>query len=165
MAVFPGEDARLDLKRHLPAGSRLTRSEKWHVTLVFLGDVPDERTPDAAQALDTVAPPGPLTLHLSGGGRFGSVLWAALAGDVDRLSAFRETVRSALLAAGLPSDDRPFHPHLTVSYRFDRAVQRALGTYAGPSWPVTEFALVQSAAGDYHTLRTWPVNPPRPGSR
>jgi 2'-5' RNA ligase len=157
VAVFPAEDARLHLKRHLPAVGRLTRPEKWHITLAFLGEVPDEGTDHAAGVLDDVPLPGPITLRLAGGGRFGTVLWAGLAGDVEPLEAFREDVRSALVGAGFAVDGRPFRPHLTVSYRFDRGVQQALAGYAGPSWPVTEFALVQSTAGEYHRLRAWPA--------
>ncbi|MEV4419847.1 RNA 2',3'-cyclic phosphodiesterase [Patulibacter sp. NPDC049589] len=157
VAVFPTEDARFDLQRRLPAGSRPTRPEKWHVTLAFLGEVPDERTADVAHALSTVPPPGPITLRLAGGGRFGSVLWAGLAGDLEVLAAFRARIGSALASAGFPIDGRPFRPHLTVSYRFDPGIQQALTDYAGPSWPVTELALVRSAAGEYHRLQGWPV--------
>ena len=159
MAVFPGEDARLDLKRRLPAGSRSTRPEKWHLTLAFLGEVPEERTGDAAHVLSSVPRPGPITLRLAGGGRFGSVLWAGLAGDVAALAAFREDVGSALAAAGFPIDGRPFRPHLTVSYRYDRRIVEALTDYAGPSWPVDEFTLVRSAGGEYHRLQGWPIGP------
>ncbi|MFC7529530.1 RNA 2',3'-cyclic phosphodiesterase [Actinoplanes sp. GCM10030250] len=159
IAVFPNEDARLDLKRQLPAHSRPTRPEKWHITLAFLNAVPDDRAEDVARALSDVPPPGPITLHLTGGGRFGTVLWAGLAGDVDALAAFRQDLRSALIDAGFPIDERPFRPHLTVSYRFDHAIHRALHDYAGPSWPVTEFSLVRSADSEYHRLHTWPARP------
>ncbi|WP_328464594.1 RNA 2',3'-cyclic phosphodiesterase [Actinoplanes sp. NBC_00393] len=150
MAVFPSEDARLDLQRRLPSGSRHTRPEKWHVTVAFLGEITG--TDEVAHTLQSVPPPEPFTLRLAGGGRFGSVLWVGLAGDVEALASLRADIGSA----GIPIDDRPFRPHLTVSYRFDRRIVEALHDYAGPSWPVTEFSLVQSAAGKYHCLQSWP---------
>ncbi|MEV6306148.1 RNA 2',3'-cyclic phosphodiesterase [Actinoplanes sp. NPDC051861] len=157
VAVFPDEQARLDLKRRLPPRSRPTRPEKWHVTLAFLGDVPDDHTADVARALTGTPTPGPLTLGLAGGGRFGTVLWAGLAGDVDRLAALRESIHTTLTKAGFPIDERPFRPHLTVSYRFDPAIRDALRDYTGPSWQVHDFALVRSTTGEYHRLHTWPA--------
>lgn len=124
------------------------RAEKWHVTLVFLGDVPDHAA--VVDSLSALSRPAPFRLRLSGAGRFGSVLWAGLAGDLPALHDFRETVRSALP----PSDPRPFRPHLTVSYRFDRRLAAALEGYAGPTWTVDEFSLVSSLDGEYHRLWT-----------
>ncbi|GIE81155.1 hypothetical protein Aph02nite_71050 [Actinoplanes philippinensis] len=109
--------------------------------------------PVVAAALADVPPPGPITLRLAGAGRFGSVIWAGVHGELERLGSFREDVRRALADAGLPIDARPFRPHLTISYRYDRRLATLLDGYSGPSWPVTEFALVDSVGGDY--LRAW----------
>ena len=97
----------------------------------------------------------PITLRIAGGGRFGSVIWAGLSGDVDRLAALREGVRGAL--AGFPIDERPFRPHLTLSYRSDRTVLEALEDYSGPSWQVTELALVHSENGEYRVVSSVPL--------
>jgi 2'-5' RNA ligase len=117
--------------------------------------VPADRVPEVERALTGVPTSEPFTLRLAGSGTFGPVLWAGVAGDVAALVALREAVRVAL--DGFPIDDRPFQPHLTVSYRPKRGLAQALEGYAGPSWAVTEFALVQSAAGEYHRLQTWQV--------
>lgn len=109
------------------------------------------------EALTTVPGPGPVRLRLAGSGRFGSVVWAGLLGDLEPLTAFRERVRVALTEAGFPIEGRPYHPHLTISYRFDRRVVAALDGYAGPSWEVGEFALVGSADGEYHRLWAAPL--------
>ena len=97
-------------------------------------------------------------MRLVGGGRFGTAAWAGVAGDLDELSRLQSAVKSDLSEAGFLSDPRPYQPHLTVSYRGDRAVRAALADYAGPPWTVTEFALVESRGGDYETLRAWPVH-------
>lgn len=115
--------------------------------------MPEEDAGSVMRALTGVPAPGPISLRLAGGGRFGPVVWAGIAGDMDRLRAFREDVRAALVDAGFPVDERPFRPHLTVSYRFDRRIAAALDGYAGPSWTVDEFALVRSADGEY--VRIW----------
>jgi 2'-5' RNA ligase len=88
------------------------------------------------------------------------VAWAAVDGDLERLATFREDVRTALEAAGFPSDPRPFTPHVTVSYQGDEATRQALATYRGDQWEATEFTLVESQAGTYRKLQSWPLPSP-----
>ncbi|MFC7274287.1 RNA 2',3'-cyclic phosphodiesterase [Paractinoplanes rhizophilus] len=154
VAVFPPPSAVEPLRACLPAGAKLTRPSKWHVTLVFLGEAPAD---EVSAALDEVPVSGSFALRLAGGGRFGTAAWAAVGGDLAALRNLREDVRNALTAAGFRSADRPYQPHLTVTYRGDRAVREALAGYAGDSWTVTEFALVDSHDGEYGTLRAWPL--------
>lgn len=175
MAVYPSPAAlddlaaavgRLRLGAAAP-GRSVGRSapELWHVTLAFLGEVPEERVPAAAAALDTAvarwrdsgAPPP--RLRLSGGGRFGrsrsTVLWAGLAGDVEGLRALVRPVRRELRRAGLRYDDRkPFRPHLTFARpgqrlpAADLAADLAdLAGYQGPWWSVAAVQLVRSRPG------------------
>ncbi|MFI5894358.1 RNA 2',3'-cyclic phosphodiesterase [Actinoplanes sp. NPDC051513] len=155
VAVFPPSSAVEPLKSCLPSGAELTRPSKWHVTLVFLGEVPPD---EVAAVLDDVPVASNFTLRLAGGGRFGSAAWAAVRGDLPALGRLRADVRNALTAAGFPSDDRPYRPHLTVTYRGDPAIGGALAGYVGDSWTVDEFALVDSHDGEYETLRTWPLD-------
>ncbi|MFC4063759.1 RNA 2',3'-cyclic phosphodiesterase [Actinoplanes subglobosus] len=158
VAVFPSEEAVDHLCRVLPS-SAARRPEKWHVTLAFLGDVPDPDVPLVTDALAAVPPPGPITLRLAGAGRFGSVTWAGVHGDLERLTTFREDIRHALAEAGFPIDARPFRPHFTISYRYDRRLTTTLESYSGPSWTVHEFALVDSIDGDYVPLSTHRLSP------
>lgn len=127
------------------------------MTLVFLGDVDDARRDEVAETLSGVAPGGRLTLRLAGGGRFGEVAWAGLAGELDRLGALQGELRAALAARGFPSDGRPYNPHLTVSFHGDAATRRALAEYSGEPWEAAEFALVQSRGGEYEPLQAWPL--------
>jgi RNA 2',3'-cyclic 3'-phosphodiesterase len=117
--------------------------------VAFLGAAPvDEVTRAFTQLSPDTSPP--ITLRVAGGGRFGPVIWAGLGGDVDRLAALRETVLGVL--AGFPVDERPFQPHLTLSYRSDTTLLAALNSYAGPSWQVGELVLVHSENGEYRTV-------------
>jgi 2'-5' RNA ligase len=115
--------------------------------------------PVVAAALTGVPPAAPIGLRLAGTGRFGPVIWAGVHGDVERLAAFREDVRRALEDAGFPIDARPFRPHLTITYRYDRRLATALDGYHGPSWTANEFALVDSVDGDYLPVWRRPFSP------
>lgn len=179
VAVFPPAPVRADLERrlagrHLTAaaavpGNRVRRTPagKWHITLAFLGDVPDDRVAMVGQAVDHAAcAPRSITLRLAGGGSFGrgrsSVLWVGATGDLAGLRGLHDDIRAALCADDLPCDDRPFTPHLTVAYpgeRFESSHLRAdrddLAGYAGPPWTVDEVVLVRSGSGTYEPVRTW----------
>jgi 2'-5' RNA ligase len=156
VAVYPPDEVRRDLRRHLIAavgpGARLTPIERWHITLAFLGAVEAERLSAVQRALDLVKVPKGTELRLRGGGRFGrgrsTVLWAGVDGELGEL---RRDV-----CERLEMPDRDFTPHLTVAYRDDRAVRRALNGYAGPPWSLDEMALVRSVLGEgYTTVRSW----------
>ena len=84
-------------------------------------------------------------------------MWAGLQGDLEPLEAFREQIREALTDAGLPSDERPFRPHLTITYRYDRRIVSALDTYSGPAWIACPLTLVDSRDGDYHRVWSGPL--------
>jgi 2'-5' RNA ligase len=157
----------LRLGRAAAAGASvgLTASARWHVTLAFLGEVADERAPEAATALAAgVArwradnPPAP-RLRLTGGGRFGrrqfTVLWVGLTGDMEGLRRLAGEVRRSLRRAGLPYDDRkPLRPHLTFARPGQRlaaadlaADLAGLAEYEGPWWRVDAVSLVRSQLG------------------
>jgi len=110
-----------------------------------------------ASLLAEVPTPGPFSLRLNGGGRFGTAAWVGVDGDVGLLAELREGVRHALTLGGFPTDARPFQPHLTVSYHADGLLRRALAGYAGQAWAVTSFALVSSVDGRYEQLASWPL--------
>jgi RNA 2',3'-cyclic 3'-phosphodiesterase len=137
-------------------GTRVTARHLWHVTLAFLGEVPEERVPAAIAAVDgTVTGQEPPGLRISGGGRFGrgrfTIMWAGISGD---LRPLRLALAKQLRKAKLPYDDKRFHPHLTVARPGDRlprdeieADVAALKTYHGPQWMVDRLRLVRSHLG------------------
>lgn len=146
------------------AGARVTARGLWHVTLAFVGEVPDDRLEPAVEALDqAVAGQEPPTLRIAGGGRFGrgkfTVLWAGIEGD---LRPLRRAVGGQLKRARLPYDAKRFHPHLTVARPGDRVPTEVINGdvtllrgYAGPEWTVEEIRLMRSHLGPkprYETL-------------
>ncbi|MDO5846172.1 MAG: RNA 2',3'-cyclic phosphodiesterase [Methanocorpusculum sp.] len=93
-----------------------------HITLKFLGEIPDTLIPEIKTALDKIsAAPYPLpTENISTFGRPPRVIkaeihdsgkTAALAGQIDKL----------LAPLGIPKDDKPFSPHITIARIKDAA--------------------------------------------
>ncbi|GIJ23498.1 RNA 2',3'-cyclic phosphodiesterase [Micromonospora lutea] len=159
---------------------RLIDPTQAHLTLAFVGEVDAARLADVRQALRLAvddardraeAGGGPPVLRLGGGGRFGwgrsTVLWADVRGDVSRLALLASAVRAGLTRAGLPSDDKPFRPHLTIARPGDRmphadieADLATLDSYLGPPWRPEELVLVESRPGPpsrHHRLTAWPL--------
>ncbi|GAB4046291.1 RNA 2',3'-cyclic phosphodiesterase [Catellatospora paridis] len=167
VAVFPPPEAVdhlaavVDSLAVSRARARVTPTERWHLTLAFLGEVPDESAGPAEQAVSAVD--GAVgELWIRGGGKFGhgrsAVLWAGVEGDVEGLTRLGRTVRRELRARRLHPDDKRFTPHLTVARPGDRMTHADLATdlaalrdYTGPAWPVTELVLVRSHLGPHPT--------------
>jgi len=63
---------RLTVARPRPPGQsvRLAKPEGWHMTVAFIGDVPDERADEVGEVLRELAIGAP-TVRIAGGGRFG----------------------------------------------------------------------------------------------
>jgi 2'-5' RNA ligase len=100
---------------------RWIRPEGIHLTLKFLGEVPEARIPDIeAKRLEAMEGLPAFSLSLDGMGTFGGrkgprVLWAGLAGDLDKLIEVQRRVDEAMAALDFPREDRPFRPHLTLA--------------------------------------------------
>jgi 2'-5' RNA ligase len=164
-------DRALQPLRDAPGAPRWTPPSRWHLTLLFLGDVPAHLlAPLTTAVAPAVAGTPPLTLRLAGAGRFGSarrpvVCWAGLAGDVAGLTALAGRLSAAARALGLPVEDRPFRAHLTLGrWRpgrpADAALPDRLAGYAGPVWPVPEVVLWRSHLGpepSYERVAAWPL--------
>jgi 2'-5' RNA ligase len=108
------------------AGLRTTRAEQWHVTLAFLGEVPDAALLHEPLARAAAAA-GPLALRLHGSGSFAGAYWVGLAGDLEALHALAYAVARAAREAGVPLERRRYRPHLTVSRRARRPAARLRG--------------------------------------
>ncbi len=177
MAVDPPAQARDDLAAALAplhgahGEPRWTLPERWHLTLLFLGAVPDRQVPDLVAAVGpqvAAVPQG--RLRLAGAGRFGSarrpqVAWIGLDGDVAALTGLARRLAAEARRLRLEVEERPFRPHLTVgrwrpAHPADGTLIDRLHGYRGPEWPVGEVRLWESflgAAPRYEVVATWPV--------
>ncbi|MFZ7126940.1 MAG: RNA 2',3'-cyclic phosphodiesterase [Desulfobacterales bacterium] len=138
--------------------ARWVRQGSFHLTLRFLGDVPEERVGAIAGAMEeaaSVSPPLRLLTH--GLGVFPpkgppKVLWMGLEGDVERLAALGDALSDRLESgAGIAKERRPFHAHLTLARFRDRlnrtAVQKAMEACGSPepvSFVVESISLFES---------------------
>ncbi len=106
---------------------RRVRPELMHVTLAFLGAVPDERLADVVGAA-TAAASGrrAFSVAIDTVGRFPSggaptVAWLGVGEGANEMTILAESLRRSLAAASLPFDAKPFRPHVTLARVRDRA--------------------------------------------
>ena len=149
-------DARIE-------GLRIVRPEGIHLTLKFLGDVPESRVDEIGHAVsESVAGHQRFEVSTGGFGAFPNtrrpqVLWVGLAGRLEPLMGLQADVDAALSRLGFQTETRPFHPHLTLA-RLDRRMPagarrasldafESTGLSVGMPIPVRSVSLVQSILG------------------
>ncbi len=99
-----------------------------HLTVRFLGEVEERALEPLRQALDRVVPPVDVELMVDGAGTFGppartEAAWIGVGGDVEGLRALVERVEAAVVAAGLPPEERAFRAHVTLARLGRRAAR------------------------------------------
>jgi 2'-5' RNA ligase len=105
---------------------RWVGEEGIHLTLKFLGEVPESRVPEIGDALRQAAsgtPPLAVTLTEAGGFPTlarARVIWLGLAGP-PALELLAHRVAHACDTLGFPPEARVFHPHLTLGRLRDGA--------------------------------------------
>jgi RNA 2',3'-cyclic 3'-phosphodiesterase len=108
----------LSLKRGGLQGARWIDPENYHITLRFIGDVPQHVADDVTDALDRLADSEAFHIRLSHLGSFGGDKPRALFvgaennAALQRLQAAQERVLQRL---GLDPDGRKFMPHVTLA--------------------------------------------------
>ncbi len=131
--------------------------ENVHLTLQFLGAVPEERVGEIEGAIRAAAAAArPLSLELRGAGGFPNarrprVLWAGLGGEVEPLAALVAELGRRLAPLGFAPEDRPFSAHLTLGRARDgRGAPGLAGALAhaaeatGTPWRAAEVTLFES---------------------
>lgn len=101
--------------------ARWTKTDSWHVTLKFLGEVPETRTDEVQEVLEEVARKAPrFWTNLTGAGAFPSqrrprVLWMGLHDEANAFRNLAGRMERKFEAAGFSRERRPFRPHLTLA--------------------------------------------------
>ena len=96
------------------------RVEGMHLTLKFLGEVPETKITEIVTGLQTaVEGIGQFRLEVKGVGTFPNpqnarVVWIGLSGDIGKLTKLQGAVEDAMARIGLERDKRKFTAHLTL---------------------------------------------------
>lgn len=106
-----------DICRGLP-GIRWLPPDQLHLTLRFIGEANETVNAAIRRGLAAITCP-PFSLSLQGVGCFPSprrprVLWVGLSGGEPLMQLQRE-VETAVVTAGIPPEERPFSPHITLA--------------------------------------------------
>lgn len=146
-------------RHHLPG--RLVAPRDWHITLRFVGEcdqVRYERWCAELASIETTAVAIRLA-HLGAVPRpsKATVLWIG-AGSIE-LAGLADRVESATVAIGIPEEERPYRPHLTLArLRPPVDVFDLLGTDLPPlRWTAREFHTMTRRQGHYDILDTFPI--------
>ena len=118
-----------------------TPEENLHLTLAFIGEVPEAEPALAALSALSFSP---VPLQLEGLGCFGDLWWAGM-GESAPLAALARRLRRALAEGGVPFDRKRFSPHVTLLRRA-RGNMPPIGI-AGASMTVDAFSLMRSDRG------------------
>jgi 2'-5' RNA ligase len=154
--------------RHCLRAVKWVEPENLHLTLKFLGEVPQEQIPAVQEALDRVARQhSPLEPEVSGLGAFPDsrrprVVWAGVTEGREALIRLALHLNRELAHLGIAAEARPFAGHVTLGRirqlqpapLLERQMQACSGARFGRR-PVSEFCLVQSLlrpAGPVYTI-------------
>lgn len=142
------------LGRHMIPG-QVAPPENWHLTLRFLGDVDEVTYQRIVAELDSADLGQRFRVGLGGLGAFpnpkrATVLWVGVAHGVDELSELALTTEEAAQTVGLPPEERPFRPHLSLSrIRPPVDVSRLIGSFGdtGIGWRCETMVVYRSHLG------------------
>lgn len=130
---------------------RWVRMDGLHLTLRFLGPIPDDRIPSVETAVfEAAGSSGPFEIRIDGAGGFPSAarpraLWLGVTEGADPLQQLARRLDDALAGAGWPKDGRPFRAHLTLA--------RADGVKSGPDAARRLIAAADGFSATWHADR------------
>ena len=146
-AVRENLAALLESLRAVSPQTRWVRPENLHVTLKFMGEVPETKLAATRSALAGVRSDQLTTVDFRGLGFFPNekhprVFWAGIEASPN-LKTLAADIERAMEKLGIPREQRPFSPHLTLA-RFEP-----------PGLPdKLRFAIQENAAREFGSLRT-----------
>ena len=147
---------------------RLVPVANWHLTLRFLGDVDPVGADRLLAELARSNLPDPFRIRFGAVGGFprpkkATVAFIGVDRGEPRLEGLAATANEAAAAAGLGFEDRPFHPHLTLSrVRPPRDIRVLTDSAADVSMHVDSVCLYRSHLGSdgtrYEELERFPLS-------
>jgi RNA 2',3'-cyclic 3'-phosphodiesterase len=142
-----------------------------HITTKFIGEWPESRLEELCASLKALAPREPFDVELKDLGWFPNersprVLWVGVHGN-GALEDLAHATEDCLIKIGIPKEERPFTPHLTLARikhpvpldRLRDRVREMRSVNLG-AFTAARFALFRSDPGSnfsvYRKLRTYP---------
>ena len=136
---------------------RWTRTDQIHLTLKFLGEVPDDNVPAVCEAAGAVAKRfAPFEFEVGGSGCFppggaARIVWAGIPDPPQTLIDCQRACEQAYGELGFKQENRQYHPHLTIGRVRDpgasrqiRAAVESEGEFSAGSLAADELVLFQS---------------------
>jgi 2'-5' RNA ligase len=165
-ALWPSQGCRAALEAAVApllsqARGRQVPAENYHLTLIFLGNVPTCRVASIAAAANAVSFNGfELCLDRFGGFPGPRVAWYGSSAHPPALEQLvRDLRRSLAPVVALRDEQRPYQPHVTLLRK-----QQSLPTFPAFNevlWSVQDFVLVESRTGPgraiYSVLQRYPA--------
>jgi 2'-5' RNA ligase len=98
---------------------RLVKPGQMHVTLVFLGELADPTASAVTMAMNEDVSLPPFEIVFGGIGAFPPrgaprAFWIGITNGVEATVALQRVLSERIAALGVPLEDRPFSPHLTL---------------------------------------------------
>ena len=170
-AVRENLGALLKALRAVSPQTRWVRPENLHLTLKFIGEVPETEFAVIRNALAAARSDQPVALEFRGLGFFPNekrprVFWAGIEASPN-LKTLAAEIDRAMEKLGIPCEQRPFSPHLTLA-RFEppelpeklrSAIEenaaREFGSFRTNQYQLIESKLKPSGA-EYTTLESLP---------
>lgn len=162
--ILPDKPCQLALRKSLSAlphiHGRAVPSYNHHITLVFLGNIPEDRVPCfQKQAADISFRPFSLVLDHLGSFKRARVVWMGASEMPRGLSRLHEQLNTALLACDFEPEERKYRPHLTLYRKFTGKLPQP--DLKPVRWEVRAFHLMVSESTEqgvrYRSLATFPA--------
>jgi 2'-5' RNA ligase len=161
-ALWPNEEVRKELgkisNQFKDENLRLTKNSNLHITLVFLGEVPEQDKAELIEKVNSIkGNPFSLTLDSIGHWKKPGILWIAPETTPDALDDLVMQLQSIIKQQGLNIDERPYKPHVTIARKVKQPTIPKEKFHI--PWSVISFALVVSRSlntgVEYHVLQEW----------
>jgi 2'-5' RNA ligase len=148
VALWPTDQLRHDIEHETRfaahhSGGRVTPARNFHITLAFLGSVPEPRVVDAMTCVTTIViAPFELTLGSLNWWERQELLCLEPHAGVGALVELVTRLQRELRGKGFALEHRPFHPHLTLARDVRR--EHAFKPIRELRWQVHRMELVAS---------------------
>ena len=158
--------ALLGLQQQLALAASPVVADNLHLTVLFLGAVNEEQLPQLCQLGAKVASQQAgfrVVLDQLGVFPQAKVTWIGPSQAPCQLLDLEQTLRAGVSALGLPLDERPYRPHLSL-YRKARPLPPSAGPCSPITLPVSGFHLYESCSTpdgvQYCKLASWKLAVP-----